>query len=66
MPFRTSVYDSIVEWLADRDWHEIRDLERLTRFPDDWLKELRRDPAFDVDAQRGKIRLHARSESLTA
>ena len=67
MPFRTRVYDSIVAWLGDGRWHEIRDLERITRVPEQWLGELKRDPDFDVDADRGKIRLRPKaSQPLTA
>jgi len=66
MRFRTRVYDSIVEWLSDCRWHEIRDLEGLTSFPEHWLRELKRDRAFDVDALGGKIRLRVgASKSLT-
>ena len=31
MQFRTRVYDSIVDWPKDGSWHEIRDLEGITK-----------------------------------
>lgn len=59
MQNRTKVYDSIVDWLADHRWHETRCLVRLTRFPEQWLAEIERDPAFEVDG--GKVRLRTDS-----
>jgi len=64
MPFRTRVYDSIVAWLVDGHWHEIRDLERITKASELWLAELKRDPDFDVDAERGTIRLRPKASQL--
>ena len=57
MPFRTRVYDSIVEWLSDRSWHDTDGLRRLTSYPDYWLELLKREPAFEVDPDRRQIRL---------
>ena len=54
---RTKVYDSIVEWLSDHSWHEISGLGKLTPYPEQWLGALMREPAFEVDAERGQIRL---------
>ena len=57
MAMRTKVYDSIVQWLSDRRWHEISELARLTSYPEEWLAVLRREALFDVDIDGGKIRL---------
>jgi hypothetical protein len=56
---RTKVYNSIVERMADLRWHDVRELEELTTQPEDLLRELKRDPRFDVDSNEGKIRLRA-------
>ena len=61
MAMRTKVYDSIVNWLGDHRWHEISGLERVTRFPQEWLAELKRDPSFEVDAKKHRLRLRATS-----
>ena len=57
MAERTRVYDSIVEWLGDHRWHEVRDLASLTSYPEQWLGALMREPRFEVDAESGRIRL---------
>ena len=56
-PKRHKVYDSIVERLADYGWHDVRELDELTRYPEHWLNELRRDPKFDVDGAKSRLRL---------
>jgi len=57
MAMRTKVYDSIVNWLSDRHWHEISGLSKLTPYPEQWLGALMREPEFQIDAKRGLIRL---------
>jgi hypothetical protein len=54
---RTRVYNSIVQLLSDRRWHAATDLQHVTSYPTEWLRELEQDPRFDVDATSGKIRL---------
>jgi hypothetical protein len=54
---RTRVYSSILRWLSDRRWHKTSELAGLTRYQEEWLRELGRDPQFEVDAEGGRIRL---------
>jgi hypothetical protein len=35
-----TTYDNLVEALSDGAWHPRRDIEELTVFPEEWLKEL--------------------------
>jgi hypothetical protein len=57
MRFRTKTYDSIVRILSDLRWHEVDELRPVTRYPEDWVRELTHDPGFDVDAHQGRLRL---------
>ena len=57
MKKRTRVYDSIVDWLSDHRWHEISGLARLTPYPEQWLAALMREADFEIDPERGQIRL---------
>jgi hypothetical protein len=41
---RHKVYDSIVQRLADHGWHDVRELDEVTTYPQLWLDSLRRDP----------------------
>ena len=52
MAMRTKVDDSIVEWLSDHCWHEISELAKPTRYPEQWLRALGREPEFEVDVGR--------------
>jgi hypothetical protein len=54
---RTKTYQAIVRVLSDLRWHEVRELEQVTAFPHDWLAELKRDPTFEVDAEKRRLRL---------
>ena len=54
---RHKIYDAIVERLADHGWHDARELEELTHYPEHWLAELRRDPRFEVDTAKARLRL---------
>jgi hypothetical protein len=54
---RHKVYDSIVGRLADYRWHDVRELDELTTYPAYWLESLRRDPRFDFDPSKGRLRL---------
>ena len=54
---RTKVYNSIVELLADGEWHPIDDLWKVTTEPADWLKILARDAHFEYEVSQAKIRL---------
>jgi len=54
---RHRVYDSIVQLLADHGWHDVNELDELTSYRQHWLESLRRDPKFDVDDARGRLRL---------
>jgi hypothetical protein len=56
-PKRHKVYDSIVRRLGDHGWHDVRELDELTGYPGYWLESLRRDPNFDVDRSKGRLRL---------
>jgi hypothetical protein len=56
MGMRTRVYGSILRWLSDRRWHNTSELAKLTRYHEG-LRELGRDPQFEVDAEGGRIRL---------
>jgi hypothetical protein len=44
--------------LADGEWHDASELERITNHPQEWLQELRHDPATEVkdDEQRVLVR----------
>jgi hypothetical protein len=57
MGMRTRVYTSILRWLSDRRWHKTSELALLTRYQEEWLRELSGDPQFEVDAEAGRIRL---------
>jgi hypothetical protein len=53
------VYDSIITRLADHGWHDVRELDELTPYREQWLDWLRRDPKFEVDRSKGRVRLVA-------
>jgi hypothetical protein len=57
MQFRTKVYRSILQRMSDYRWHDIDELGQVTSYPEAWLKELGRDPSFEVDSTRMKLRL---------
>jgi hypothetical protein len=57
MGMRTRVYTSILRWLSDRRWHKTSELAKLTRYHEEWLRELGRDPHFEIDVEGGRIRL---------
>ena len=63
MAFRTATYNAIVRILSDLRWHDVSELERVTGYPRDWLRELQHDRRFDVDAERGRLRLRLPSDS---
>jgi hypothetical protein len=63
---RHQVYDRIVQRLADHGWHDVRELDELTNYPKLWLDSLRRDPTFDVDEERGRLRLLRRHSAPAA
>jgi hypothetical protein len=54
---RTKVYDAVLTRLADRGWHETRELEELTHWRQQWLRELTRDPKIEIDGEAGRMRL---------
>jgi hypothetical protein len=54
---RHAIYDKIVQSLADHGWHDVRELDELTPYRQYWLESLRHDPKFDVDDDRGRLRL---------
>jgi hypothetical protein len=61
--FRTATYNAIVRILYDLRWHDVSELERVTGYPADWLRELQHDRRFDIDAERGRLRLRLPRDS---
>ena len=44
----TPTFDALVALLRDGAWHTIDDLRAVTRFPADWVEELRAEGILDV------------------
>ena len=57
MAFRTATYNAIIRILSDGRWHDVADLERVTKYPGDWLHELGHDRRFEVDPEKRRLRL---------
>jgi hypothetical protein len=66
MTTRHHVYDQIQLLLADGDWHDSRELERVTSFPAPWLRELRHDPRIEIRDDGEGVRLRSRSVARAA
>jgi hypothetical protein len=49
MTVRTETFDAVIAVLRDGAWHSIDDLREATRFPEDWVDELRAEGLLDVD-----------------
>ena len=54
---RTKVYDAIVTRLSDGEWHPTDELWNVTSEPAEWVRILSREPNFEYDAERARIRL---------
>jgi hypothetical protein len=42
-PLVRTTYKQLLTVLADGDWHSLDELEAVTRYPDQWLTELRHE-----------------------
>ncbi len=38
-----TTYERIIELLGDGEWHPVDDLRLVTRYPDEWVRELRHE-----------------------
>jgi hypothetical protein len=46
---RRSTYKEITR-LDDGKWHSVRELETVSRYPNEWVRELERDDAIELSA----------------
>ena len=51
-----STYERVVNILADGAWHRFEELRTVSRYPDRWLDELRRD-GLEVEEVNGMVLL---------
>jgi hypothetical protein len=54
---RTKTFESIVALLGDGEWHTPQELATTTRYPDQWIDELRRESLVEVEEQHGQTRV---------
>ncbi len=53
-----STYQRVRDVLADGEWHSIEELRKVSRFPERWLEELRKDGLeVMVDSCEGNVAL---------
>lgn len=53
-----STYQRIRDVLADGEWHSFEELRKVSRFPERWLEELRKDGLeVMVDSYEGNVAL---------
>ena len=53
-----STYQRVRDVLADGEWHSIEELRKVSRFPERWLEELRKDGLeVMVDSYEGNVAL---------
>lgn len=60
-----TTYERLLSVLGDGRWHSKRELDELTVFPEEWLRELRHDGHAVVEDDEGRVFVRLR-ESLTA
>lgn len=65
MPKRHRTYDSIRDLLADGQWHDASELERVTTHPQEWLHELRHDPAIEMREEDERVLVRAAEPVLS-
>ena len=53
-----TMYERIMDVLADGKWHSIEELQEISAYPDRWLEELRRDGLWVMeDHATGRVAL---------
>jgi hypothetical protein len=48
---RQRIFAAIMELLADRQWHHVRELSEVTRYPDEWVRELLLEDRIEVSTE---------------
>ena len=54
---RTRVYSSILDLLSDHEWHKLSEVQTITAYHHEWVKEFLRDPRFEFDVPSDSFRL---------
>ena len=49
---RQRTFAAIMQLLADRQWHNVQDLSRVTHFPDEWVRELLLEGRVEVSTEQ--------------
>jgi hypothetical protein len=55
-----TTYDKVLGTLADGDWHARRELDEVTVFPDEWLRELLREGHEVLEDGQGRVKVNLR------
>jgi hypothetical protein len=63
-PQRT--FDAITRLLDDGLWHALDDLTDVTRFPEEWTKELEAEGLIETQEQVGAVLVRLRHERISA
>jgi hypothetical protein len=60
-----TTYDKVLDALGDGDWHARRELEEVTVFPEEWLRELLREGYDVLEDEEGRVRLRVPEPAAT-
>jgi hypothetical protein len=60
---RTKTFDAIVELLRDRQWHTSDELGTKTRYPQQWIDQLRRESLLEIDDRQGQVLVRLRPDT---
>ena len=52
---RTRTFAAIESVLSDGRWHSVEELEDLTSFPDEWVRELLLEDMIEVSTDAGTL-----------
>jgi hypothetical protein len=63
--FEMATYDKVLDALGDGDWHARFELEEVTVFPEEWLRELLREGHEVLEDEQGRVRLLLREAAAT-
>ncbi len=56
-----TTYEKVLEKLEDGDWHARRELDEVTVFPEEWLRELLREGHEVLEDGQGRLKLRCGS-----
>jgi hypothetical protein len=60
-----ATYEKVLKKLEDGGWHSRRELDEVTVFPEEWIKELLREGHEVLEDGQGRLKLRLREPAAT-